>query len=308
MVEDSRDIEFCVGLGAIGPAVLRGIVESRDGVEGTAAVRIDLPFVMAFVLILSARPDIGRVTLFIFQPVIGRVEVQRDMQLKGGILAKYPAIGIGWSIDPARTACAIPERRRRVEAAHQPVGGIEFFPGGRYDPLIEGDHEMQLTVMRGIRPHGIRGHLDADLFATARAAGGRVVGEEGIATGMEDINITAFGPRDPPGGNPVVAFTRRIQLYIDIAVLLIEEAEVAYRSGVDEKIFYIGDIEVLIPVRKSDVFQQPVEYVEFGLEFPPVSGVPYGLHKKSAAGHAAIFLQKWELGVIAKFLGKVAGR
>src|SRR6185312_1147213 len=111
MVEDMGDVQLCVGMGPIGPAMLCGIVEPRDRVEGTAAVRIDLPFVMAFVLILSARPDIGRVTLFIFQPVIGRVEVQRDMQLQGGILAKYPAIGIGWSIDPARTACAIPERR-----------------------------------------------------------------------------------------------------------------------------------------------------------------------------------------------------
>src|SRR6185437_12704231 len=185
------------------------------------------------------------------------------MQLQRRILAKHPAVGESWRINSSGTAGAIPERRRRIEAAHQLVSGIELFLTRRDDALVEGDHEMQLTIMRAIRSHGIGGHPDTDLFATARAAGGRVVGEKGVATGMENIKITTFGPRDPPGRNPVVDFTARIQPYIDIAVFFIEEAEVTYRSGVDEEVLYIGDIEVLITVRKADVFQQPVEHVEF---------------------------------------------
>src|SRR5580704_11119643 len=78
--------------------------------------------------------------------------------------------------------------------------------------------------------------FDPKIPATTRPRR-RVVGKKSVPAGVQNIKITPFRPRYPPGGNPVVAFSFRIQLHIDITIFFIKETQVTGSAWVDIKVF-----------------------------------------------------------------------
>lgn len=212
-------------------------------------------------------------------------------------------------MDLSGTAGAVGEDRRRIETAQQPVSRIQgaLFLSCADNALIERDHQMEGAIMRTGRIQRVRRDPDADLLATARTTGRGVIGKKGIPAGMQDIKGTTAGSRDLPGSDAIVAFTGRIQSDINIIALFIEEPQVAYRPGIDKEIFDVGSLQVFVTTRKSDVFQQSVEYIEPDLIILSAIGVPDRRDKQRAGRDPVDLLQKGELRMIAQFLRKISG-
>jgi hypothetical protein len=212
---------------------------------------------------------------------------------------------------------AIPESSDGVDATNKRDQRIHCFSTTfpmmlrSDDPsLIKGDLYMQRTICRTrLYLQRIDPCLGLYHFATA-ALLSRMIGIEGIATGMQDIEPAAGRSGDLPGRYTAAAFPGGVQTYIYIIVLrlvLIIESQVANGAILYKALFYMSCVEVLISVDKAYVLQQLIEDPElFGILFPTF-GILDKMNDEIGSSDAFLMLEKRELRMITQLVGEQAG-